>query len=801
MSLTWFAIGGGPGRTAGEDRRNRIDTPRLRHYSRISGVPLARSGLASCNRDCGLGNPTARLTNCSSSTPPEPWAADATPGSLVSMRDLIHVLRQHKGAIAVAVIAGGLGGYFAGSVMPPSYTAEGLLVVETRELNIPELQTITSQRTVEPWGARSEARILTSRENVERAVLELQLELDPKFNRSLSEPFIQRLLAASWVPERLQKASLDLWPAVGQTSEPEWGPAVRAEIVSDIRHDLTAESEERSYAILLSYRGKSPVTAAAIVNAIMNAYVVHEVEAKQAATQRASEHLKGRLDQIRAEWQESNEAIRAMERDDELVQTGDGTITSQAMAALAIERLRLRTERAGAVADRAQITAALEDGSLNVINPELVSPRLRSLWEQEAALRIRLAELGAELGDHHPRMVALRSDVADLEANLVEELSNIRSSLDQRIATLEQRDRELGEELTAANQDASATAEGRALLNQLQREAEMKGELYAQYRGRHEQTLAALDMHSADVRIASRAVPPERPSSPGPNLLGAVGGVFGLLLSCSIIVSRRWLHDRFETLHELSEVTGLPGLGAIPRASTFLRPRRKMSELLMHQPDSSGAEAMRGILLRIQYLGRGGVVPNVLLVTSPSPTDGKTSLVVTMARIAAGDGLRCLAIDCDFRRSALAEAVDAKPQQWLSDFLLNSEQCSHTRLITEESLSDALYILTRPVRPMSRRLLESPDLEKVIDDARKSFDLVLIDTPPIMNVADPMILSRLADAFVMVVSSRGADRSTVLEAIHRAEITGCPVAGLVMSRVGNDFGATYCYAGYTASHR
>jgi polysaccharide biosynthesis transport protein len=208
---------------------------------------------------------------------------------------------------------------------------------------------------------------------------------------------------------------------------------------------------------------------------------------------------------------------------------------------------------------------------------------------------------------------------------------------------------------------------------------------------------------------------------------------------------------------------------------------------------------MRGILLRIQYLGRDGVVPNVLLVTSPSPTDGKTSLVVTMARIAARDGLKCLAIDCDFRRSALAEAVDAKPQQWLSDFLLNSEQHSYAGLITQERLSGAVYILTRPVRPMSRRLLESPFLKTIIEDARKSCDLVLIDTPPIMNVADPMILSRLADAFVMVVSSRGADRTTVLEAVHRAEITGCPVAGLVMSRVGNEVSDTCSYAGYPAS--
>jgi capsular exopolysaccharide synthesis family protein len=712
----------------------------------------------------------------------------------VSLRDLIRVFRQHKGWIALAVLAGGVAGYLAGSILPPSYTAEGLLVVDTQELSIPELRTVTSQRTVEPWGARSEARVLTSRQNVDRAVL--NLEHDPYFNWSLSELVDQRPLVASWVPNCLQDAASALWPSARQTNEPEGEQAVRAKIVNDIRGNLTAESEEHSYAILLSYRGKDPEKAAAIVNAIMTAYLLDEVVAKQTATERASENLKGRLDQLWAEWQESNEAVRAMERDHGLVQTADGTVTSQAMAALAIERVKLSAERARAAADRAQITAAIEDGSLNVSNPERLSPRLRSLWDQEAALRIRLAELGAELGDRHPQLVALRSDMTDVEAKLVEELNNIRSGLGQHIASLGQRDRELGEAFAQADQKASATAERRALLRQFEREAEMKQQLYGQYRARYEQTLAALDMHSADVRVASRAVPPERPSSPGPNLLSAVGGAFGLLLSCSVIVSRRWLHNRFETLDELSELTGVPGLGAIPWTSTFLRARRKMGALAVHQQDSCVAETMRGILLRIQYQGRDGVLPNVLLVTSPSPTDGKTSLVVAMARTAARDGLRCLAIDCDFRRSALARAVDANPQQWLSDFLLNSERISQAGLITRDRISDALYILTRPVQPMSRRLLESRLLKAVIEGARENCDLVLIDTPPIMNVADPMILSRFADAIVMVVSSRGADRSTVLEAVHRAEITGCPVAGLVMSGVGNDVGETHSYAGY-----
>jgi capsular exopolysaccharide synthesis family protein len=714
----------------------------------------------------------------------------------VGLRDLVRILGQRKVWIACAVFAGGLTGYFAGSVLPPSYRADGLLVVDTQRLNIPELRTVTSEGTVEPWGARSEARVLTSRENVERAVL--ALERDPQVFGLAGEPLADRLLAGAWLPDGLRQATANLLPA--QNGEGAARPPSRAEIVDAIRRDLMAESEERSYAIALSYRGRDPNIAAAVVNAVMNAYVVHEVEVKEAATRLASERLKDRLDKLWTEWQKSNEAIRAMERDDGLVETNEGTITSQAMAALTLERLRVGTERASAVADRAQITAALEDRSLNVINTELVSPRLRGLWEQETTLRGRLAELGAELGDRHPRIITVNSELADIEAKMVAELGNIRASLDQRIATLEQRDRELGEALAKADKEASTTAAGRARLHQLEREAELKRDLYAQYRGRYEQTVAALNMNAADIRIASRAVSPARPSSPGPRLLGAMGAAFGLLLSCSVIVSRRWLHNRFETLNELSEATGVPALGTIPQTSSFLAPHRTLSQLVARQPDSWAAESMRGILLRIQHLGGDGRVPNVLLVTSPNPSDGKTSFVVTMARIAARDGLRCLAIDCDFRRSALAAAVEATPRQWLSDFLLNTAgSCSPAGLITSEALSDAHYILTRPVRPMSRRVLESPVLRTLIEHARKHWDLVLIDTPPIMNVADPMILAPLADAFVMVVSSRGSDRTTVLEAIHRAEITGRPLAGLVMSRVGNDVNATYSYAGYPSS--
>lgn len=721
---------------------------------------------------------------------------------LVTLRDLIQLLRRYKLWIALAVLVFAVGGYALGKALPPTYTADGLLVVNTQQLSIPELTAVTSERTAEPWGARSEARVLTSRANIERAVVALGLQDSPEFNERSDESSIANGLAAAWVPDWLQDAAVDLWPALGHTDEVQnQAEGARddnnlSEIVERVRKQLEVESEERSYAIQLSYRGEDPETAAAIVNAIMNSYVLHEAASKQGATERASERLKSRVDQMWQEWQATNEAIRAMERDEGFVETADGTVTSQALAAIAMERVRLRSDRARAVADRDQIAAALEAGSLNVVNPDLVSPRLQSLWEQEATLRTRLAELGAELGGRHPRMVALRTELADVEEKLLDELNNIRSSLDQQIAALDEQDRELEAVLADANEQASQTAEGRARLNQLEREADLQRALYARYQERYEQTVAALDMHAPDVRIVSPAVAPNDPSSPGPRLLGAVGGAFGLLLSCSFIISRRWLRDRFENLDELSGATGLPGLGAVPQVSSLRHRRGRMSELVVQQPESSIAETMRGILLRIQYLGGGDGSPNVLLVSSPSPTDGKTSLVVAMARIAARDGLKCLAIDCDFRRANLARAVGMTPRHWLNDFLMSSDGIPLDRLPTAERLSGAHYILTRPIRPMSRLVLESPRLRSVIEQARKSYDLVLLDSPPIMNVVDPMMLSSLADAFVLVVSARGSDRQQVLEAIHRAEITGVPVAGLVMSRVGTDAGEAYSYAGY-----
>jgi capsular exopolysaccharide synthesis family protein len=715
----------------------------------------------------------------------------------LDLHELLGTLRLHWRRIFLFALLGAALGVGAGLLMPPSFQAEGLLVIDTQELTIPEFQTIRSARTVEPWGARSEARVLTSRELVERAAAKLDLVHDPDFNPTLRPSVVETLLGGvlqrqdlPWLPAGL----LDrLFP------EPAFGPEIEAKIVKAVGRDLEAHSEERSYAIGLGYTGRDPASAAAIVNTLMALYLDQEVQAKHAATEKASAQLKERLDELHRELEASRAAVRALETKSGLVETSEGALTAQEAAAIAAERRQVETDRIAVQADLAQVEAALAGDRLNVLNPRLVTPRLKSLWQTEAALQRQRAESVVNLGPRHPQMVSFQNELDKVRGEIRGEVAAVRGSLAERAAILQTRETTLARRLGAAAATAAANAKDRTEQTQLVAETASKQKLYDLYRERYEQTVANLQLFSADARIVSHAVPPLDPASPSPPLLGVVGGAMGLMLGAGALVARRWLHDGVETPDEAERICGVPALGGIPRLGGR-RPRRgKVADLVVGQPHGGLTETVRGILYRIQRCEGPQGPPKVVLVTSPLPRDGKSSLAAAMARVAAQDGFRCLAIDGDFRRPALAHLMGVKPRWHLNDYL-------EGRIALEEMLigdpsSAAHFMLARPAPDCSTAFLEQPRLHALVEAARQHYDLVVIDTPPVMSVVDPLVLSRLADAAVLVVSWREVSRKLVREAIMRLATAACPVVGVVLSRVGGRFLEGYGYVGYEAGAR
>lgn len=716
----------------------------------------------------------------------------ALPGRAgVGLGDIVQALRRRAWLCLTAAVVMAAIGFTIGKLRTPAYTAEGLMVIETSRLNIPELQTIQSERAADPWGGRSQAQVLTSRAVIEAVVRKLQLDQLPEFNPNLQPSLPERLAALPWMPVQLT----ELLQGLGQR-EPLPDEVVNARIIEQVGKGLSAQSEVQSYTIKLRFVGQDPVLASNIVNAAMTAYVTDQIGAKRDATSVAGRELKARLDAIDADLQRTRDEIRALESKETLVETGGtGTLSAQELLALRKDLRDAENARAATQSDLDQIASAMSAGRYNVLNDDLVTARLRSLWEAEAEMQRSIAETSSQYGAKHPRMVSLQRELARLRSEIEREVVGIRRDLERRIGSVRTREASLRTQIGRAEGQAASSAAGRASLSQLKTEAESKQTLYNLYRQRYEQTVANVDMFQPDARIVSAAAPPLDPSSVSATLQGAIGGFLGLLVSGAFVVMRRFNHDGIDSMDDAEQISGLPALGSIPAVSNRLWAPANLAEDVVSSPYAAAAETIRGIILRMQTADEKGEHPKVLLFTSAQPGDGKSSTAAATARIAAQDGLRCLLIEADFRRPTLSQLLRVRaPEIMLNDYLAGTHALDEA--IVEDGRSGAHVLLSSPVSDITRRYLEQPRLEELVLWARAAYDLVIIDSPPVLRVFDPLVLSRLADATVLVISWRGVSRESVRTAIQRLDDVGARILGVVLSRLGAESSTDQYYGGY-----
>ena len=711
----------------------------------------------------------------------------------ITSQELLDGLLRRKGVILLAMIVGGLIAYHVSKAVPPWYTASGLLVVDTLTSTIPELDTLTSNRTVEPWGGRSEARVLTSQQMIDLLVKEMDLVRDPEFNPTLQPGGLEAMSEASWLP-----APVGRWLAgFSEPAEPRFDAEIEREIARDIGESLNAFSEERSYAIELEFSGQDPEKSARLVNTLMELYIARQVEEKREATQASSESLKAKLQELQEELAAAQAKVREEEGNASLLNTPEGTIISRDLADLVRQRRTLRAQRDELAADLGQLVAAIAGGTITALDADLVTPRLQALWQDEAATRRTLSEASIDLGERHPRRIALQRELQSIQDQIRTESGGIARSLEQRIASLDNQDRQLRVQIEAGQGNAAEVAKERTRLSQLQDEVAVKQDLYTRYRGFYEQTLSTLtniEMRGADVRIASVAVPPIKPSSPGAGLLTVVGMFAGFLISAGSIVGRRYLSSGVETLDQLSQISGLPGIGAIPSVASWMSPNQNLASYVADYPNSGITETLRGILLRLN-LSAVEDPKKVILVTSSEPAEGKTSFCIALGRTAAQDGLRCLVIDCDFRRPSFPTQTRLQPDASLNDFLSGALDWGQDAVV-KDPVSGMDMLMSKATHSEMREFVSSTRLRVLIAEAREHYDLVIVDSPPVLRVPDAINLADTCDTIVFLAAWRVTRAKMIQEALKRIAVAGRPIAGVVLSRVKGSVPEEYVYGGY-----
>ncbi len=691
--------------------------------------------------------------------------ADATGEESLSLLDLLALLwRRRLLLLGMALL--GLGsavGVLAW--LPKLYVAEALILIEPRQAVNAEGLGVPGVLDRDSVTIDSQVEVLASRSLAARVIAGLGLEDGPEL-RPEPDPW-RRLLTL------LSGDGAEAGPAPERAAD-------RERMVDAFLSRLRVERQGKTRVIAVRYASTDPGTAARIANAIAETYLVGLLEAKFETTKRATAWLNDRLRGLEDQLRGAERRLAAFR---ETAPAGARTPLVAAPDRLAdLERQRIMTtaERRAMEARYRQLREAAKTGRVDaVLLTGQATPLLRDLQKLKAELIRREAELLGLYGEKHPAIVDLRREKAGIERQIAREQADILAAFEARMRELRAKEGSLESELARIKQAADAYRRAETRKRELEREVELARRLYENFAGKLRAVSDREEMAQPDARIISEAVPPRLPASPDPRIVLslAFGGFLGLGLTLVYFLER--LDRGFRTLSALGRELGVPALTALPRLRAREIADGVPADYVLDRPHSRYAEALREILAALTL--RGGGRGETLLVTSTLPEEGKSTLALSLARLAAFEGMRVLLIDADLRRPRLHEMVGLETRAGLADFLEGDMPLSE--VLKRDPASEVFLLPGSPRRGRPGRILGRKGFENLLAGARENYDLVILDTAPLAVVADTALLLPFADRLLFAVRWRRTSRAAAEQGLARLGDARERLLGAVLTRV------------------
>jgi capsular exopolysaccharide synthesis family protein len=409
---------------------------------------------------------------------------------------------------------------------------------------------------------------------------------------------------------------------------------------------------------------------------------------------------------------------------------------------------------------------------------------LLGLKERLTSLQAEEASLSAKYGAKNPRLLEIRSELAEVQQSMKAEQSTVLARAQEEVnAAKENQDalqRRLDQEKGSAYMGNSKAVE----YSLARREYEANRALYDGLQQRLQEAGIIAGLHSTNIRRIDPADAPDFPSYPRRSVNLTLGLLCGLGIGLVLSFMVEALDTNIKTIYDIEEKLGLPMLGVVPQVDTkLLSPETFVRDATSPIPGawSRLAEAYRALRTTI-LLSRAGTPPQVILVSSAKPSEGKTSISTLEAIVFALNGARVLLIDSDLRRPSVHLRFRISNKVGLTSVLTGKTPLQDA--ITQVAAVPSLHILPAgPIAPMPAELLGSLQMQRLIEGLRSNYDFILIDTPPVLTVTDAAVLVSISDGVVLVLRYGQASRNVVARASEILLRSGAHLLGVVLNAV------------------
>lgn len=718
-------------------------------------------------------------------------AAERTrPGLRADVREVLRTINRRKWLILMVVAA--VVGIAAGvlSQLTPRYTATTLVMLDTRKTKVTDVEAVVSGLTTDVAALQSEVELLRSRTMMGRVVDKLNLVQDPEFNGRLRGSLMRDLRA------RLGVDALFSRPVEPSASEVSAAELERSSVVDALLGRTTVVPRGRSFVIAISAESANRVKAARIANTLADFYIVDQLETKFEATRRASAWLEEKLGDLRSQVQTAERAVAQYRERNRLTETRDSNVVVQQLGELNSQLTLARAQSAEKAARLRQLEEMIASRTAtDSVAEVLQNPLIQRLREQEAELARREADLSARYGANHPRMVNIKAEAADLQGKIAGEIRKITAALGSEVRVARVREQSLQSQLNTLERQAGDLGRAGVELRQLEREAQSSRTLYENFLNRFKETSQQEDIQQPDARIVSQAVVPTSASYPRSTLILAMAFVAGAVLAAALVVMLERIDAGFRSVVQIEDKTGHATLGAVPFIGSALGGAKSSPHnYIVSKPASSFGEALRSVHTAL-LLNTVDTPAKVMMVTSSVPGEGKSTFCLSLARLLAmgGQRRRVVLVDLDLRRPMLEKSLGIKAKAYVDEYILGTRPLEDVIGIDEKT--NLHYVCARGKTSTPVELLESDKMRQFVEALSRNYDVVLLDTPPVLAVADARVVSTIADYVVFLVRWEKTPREVVMHALKLISEGGKRI-GVALNQVNVRKQGYYGYGDY-----
>jgi polysaccharide biosynthesis transport protein len=714
----------------------------------------------------------------------------------VDLRELARILRRRWKLVAAVPLALGALALIYLMVTTTLYTATSTVLVDPRRSTAIESNQAAMQMSnfgTDDATIESETLLIQSIAILQRVVEKLKLTDDPEFipKPGLLDP-IKRLFSSRG-------------PEAGASPE----DAAKAGAVDILQRRMKVTRQGTTFLVDINVSSESPRKAAVIANAVAEGYFEEQVRAKNDSTRIASTWLNGQIDGLKSRVGAAERAVEDFRAANNLTVSQGVTVNDQQITDLNNQLIAARVQTAEARAKFEQAQQLNKSGGdPGGFSAAISSDVISKLRAQYADIAKTEADLSSKYGPRHPQVANVHAQLRDTQRLINEEIQRILQSAQHDYDVARSREASLQQSFDQLQGVSSSSGPAQVRLRELQREAEANRTLYESYLARYKESTAQESLDMPDSHVVTKASVPIAPSWPKTWLILGLALTLGLGMGSVLAFLADYLDERVKTLEQAELISGVPALAAVPLigarelarlakrgrselgrydpTTTKLLPAVLQPPLMRYALDAPGtffAEAIRAIRLALQRTMRVQPI-KVVLVTSALESEGKTTLAANLALSLATLGIKTLLIDGDLRNPGLTRALCPHADAGLLQVATGQVPLERAILLDR---STGLSILPSPTITKDvdaiTELMFSERIVDILDYLRQRYELIIVDSPPLVPLVDGRALAELADRIVLALAWDQTPQEVVSHTVNLLSPVHDRILGTVLTRV------------------